>query len=45
MVAFFVVLLVVSQGEGLDGLEGSGLSSGGIYGDRRRKYNPYDFEL
>ena len=45
MVAFFVVLLVVSQGEGLDRLEGSGLYSGRIYGDRRRKYNPYDFEL
>ena len=45
MVAFFLVLLVVSQGEVLDRLDGSGLSSGGIYGDRRRKYNPYDFEL
>ena len=44
-VVVIIVLLVVSQGEGLDGLDGSGLSSGGIYGDRRRKYNPYDFEL
>lgn len=45
MVAFFLVLLIVSQGEGIDGLDGNGLSSGGIYGDRRRKYNPYDLEL